>query len=50
MESGLRIKSAEEESMSGLMVVDMKETGRKTTCMEEEFTLGKVVDAMKESI
>ena len=47
--SGLKIKSAGAACMSGQMAGNTMENGKKTICMDEEFTLGRMVEDMKKS-
>ena len=48
-ENGTRTRLVVEAYMSGQMAGDTKVNGRKTTCMEEESTLGKMAEGTKES-
>lgn len=48
-ESGMKIKLMAQEHMNGLMVDDMKVSGRKITCMARVSTHGKMVVATKAS-
>ena len=47
---GKIIKLRDTVFINGLMVVDLKEIGKKITCMVKEFIHGQTGDYMRESI
>jgi len=47
---GLTIKLMDSEFISGLTVVDLRVTGKITTCMDEATTLGQMEEVTKVNI